>query len=48
MVNNIQTTERIVAIGNSSYINIRKSFMELLELEKGDFVKITFEKLEKK
>jgi len=47
MVNNIQTTERIVAIGNSHYINIRKSFMELMKLQKGDFVKITFEKLEK-
>lgn len=48
MVNKIETTERIREIGNSHYVNIRKDFMELLELEAGDFVKITIEKIEKK
>lgn len=48
MVNKIDTTEKIIGIGNSHYVNIRKNFMELLELKKGDFVKITIEKLEKK
>ncbi|MBA7542251.1 hypothetical protein ES705_34571 [subsurface metagenome] len=45
MVFNIETTERIRGIGNSHYINLRKDFMELLDLEKGDFVKITIEKV---
>ena len=48
MVFNIETTERIRAIGNSHYINLRKDFMELLKLKTGDFVKITIEKVEKK
>jgi len=48
MVNKIETTERIRGIGNSQYINIRKDLMELLDLEVGDFVKITIEKIENK
>lgn len=47
MVFYIETTERIRGIGNSQYINIRKDFMELLELKIGDFVKIKIEKIEK-
>ena len=48
MVNKIETTEKIIGIGNSHYVNIRKNFMELMKLQKGDHVKITIEKLEQK
>jgi len=48
MVNMIETTEKIREIGNSHYVNIRKELMEGLGLEKGDLVKITIEKIEKK
>ena len=45
-MNKIDTTEKIRKIANSFYVNIKKDFMEVLELKTGDFVKITFEKVE--
>ena len=47
MIDMIETTEKIREIGNSHYVNIRKELMEGLNLEAGDLVKITIEKIEK-
>jgi len=41
MENKIDSVEKIREIGNSLYINIRKDIATLLDLSKGDYVKIS-------
>jgi len=45
MENKIDSVEKIRVIGNSLYINVRKDIATLLDLDKGDFVKISIEKI---
>jgi len=45
MENKIDSVEKIREIGNSLYINVRKDIATLLDLNKGDYVKISLEKI---
>ncbi|MHA1380703.1 MAG: hypothetical protein ACTSRG_20230 [Candidatus Helarchaeota archaeon] len=42
----IDTIEKVKEIGNSHYLNLKKEIMEVLELKKDDFVRISIEKIE--
>lgn len=46
MVMFIDTIEKVKKIGNAYYLNIKKDIMELLQLEKDDFIKIRIERVE--
>lgn len=45
MQNKVDSVEKIREIGNSLYINVRKDIATLLDLNKGDYVKISIEKI---
>ena len=45
MENKIDSVEKVREIGNSLYINVRKDIATLLDLNKGDYVKISIEKI---
>lgn len=48
MVIKIKTVARIIKIGNSIGITISKDVRDLLGLQKGDYIQISIEKVEKK
>jgi len=45
MVLKIDTIEKVKEIGNSHYVNLKKEIIEVLNLKKDDFVKISIEKI---
>jgi antitoxin component of MazEF toxin-antitoxin module len=47
MVTKIKTVAKIINIGNSIGVTISKDVKALLELQKGDYVQLTIEKVEK-